>query len=100
LKQGSLSSWTGAGRNAQPDSGEECRFSEHQEIRVHFDWRVRAEDPWSFGTITFVHNIDTGPDVTLLRDQPKRTPSAAKAERVRQEKLYRHWEHLLAEWRQ
>lgn len=70
------------------------RFSEHLEIRVHFDWRVRPDDPWNFGTITFVHDVDMRPDYTLLLRQPKRKPSAAKLEQERQDTLYRHWEHL------
>lgn len=70
------------------------RFSEHLEIRVHFDWRSRAEDQWTFGTITFVHDVDTRPDYTQLQHQPKRKPSAAKMEQERQDTLHRHWEHF------
>ncbi|MEQ8310440.1 MAG: hypothetical protein RIA72_07060 [Sphingopyxis sp.] len=70
------------------------RFSEHLEIQVHFDWCTRAKDQWNFGTITFVHDVDTRPDYTLPRHQPKRKPSAAKVEQERQDKLYRHWEHF------
>jgi hypothetical protein len=70
------------------------RCSEHMEIRVHFDWRVRAEDPWNFGTITFVHDVDMRGDYTMLLRHPKRKPSAAKVEQERQDTLYRHWEHL------
>jgi hypothetical protein len=70
------------------------RFSEHMEIRVHFDWRVRAEDPWNFRTITFVHDVDIRAVHTMLLRQPKRKPSAARLEQERQDTLYRHWEHL------
>lgn len=70
------------------------RFSEHLEMRVRFDWRVKPEEPWNCGTITFVHDVDMRPDYTLPRHQPKRKPSAAKLEQERQDTLYRHWEHL------
>lgn len=68
------------------------RFSEHLALRVNYQWRPTINDEWRFGTITFTHSVDMCPDYTL--PQPKRKPSAAKAEEKRQETLYRRWEHL------
>lgn len=70
------------------------RFSERMEIRVHFDWRAKPEDPWHFGAITFVHDVEVHPDYGVSLHRPKRKPSTAKVEQERQDKLYRDWERL------
>lgn len=68
------------------------RFRDRIEVHVHYQWRRTVEDPWTFGTITFVHDVDMRPDYTL--PQPKRKLSAAKQEEQRQETLYGRWEQL------
>lgn len=67
-------------------------FRERIDIRVHFQWRRAIEDSWTFGAITFVHDVDMRPDYSL--PEPTRKPSKAKTEEERQTTLYRHWEHL------
>ncbi|BEP54051.1 MULTISPECIES: hypothetical protein [unclassified Variovorax] len=69
------------------------RFSERVTVRVNYNWRRSVEDKWAYGSITFVHDVDSRPDYTL--PQPSRKPSAAKQERDRQEKLYDEWNHLM-----
>jgi len=68
------------------------QFRDRIEVRVHYQWRRTVDDPWAFGTISFVHDVDMRPDYSL--PQPKRKLSAAKQEHKRQETLYRHWEQL------
>lgn len=68
------------------------RFRDRIEVRVHYQWRRTVEDPWAFGSITFVHDVDMRPDYTLPR--PKRKLSATKLEDQRQETLCNHWEQL------
>jgi hypothetical protein len=38
------------------------RFSEHMMLRVNYQWRRTRDDQRRFGTIAFIHNIDTDPD--------------------------------------
>lgn len=69
------------------------RFGERLSVRVGYRWRRVVDDEWTFGSITFVHNVDLRPDHTI--QVPKRKPSAAKQEQDRQTKLYQTWEHLM-----
>lgn len=68
------------------------RFSQHLEVRVHYEWRPTINDEWRLGTITFTHRVDIRAD--YVGTQPKRKASAAKVERELQETLYRHWDHF------
>lgn len=69
------------------------RFSKHLSVRVSYRWRRTADDEWTFGSITFVHDVDLRPDHTT--PAPKRKPSAAKQEQDLQNRLYQTWEHLM-----
>lgn len=69
------------------------RLSKNLSVRVNYRWRRTADDEWSFGSITFVHDVDLRPDYT--GPTPKRKSSAAKQERELQDKLYQIWEHLM-----
>lgn len=68
------------------------RFSDRVEVRVGYQWRTTADAAWTFGAITFFHDVDMRPD--YARSQPTRKPSAAKLEEQRQETLFEHWDHL------
>lgn len=68
-------------------------FSERITVRVSYNWRRAIEDKWVYGSITFVHDVDSRPDYTM--PQPKRKPSVAQQERDRQERLYDEWNHLM-----
>ncbi|HEX7855249.1 MAG TPA: hypothetical protein VF503_16300 [Sphingobium sp.] len=67
-------------------------FRERIEVRVGYQWRATVEAVWTFGTITFFHNVDLSPDYT--RPQQTRKLSAKKLEEQRQETLFEHWDHL------
>ena len=69
------------------------RFSKHLSVRVSYRWRRTVDDEWTFGSITFVHDVDLRPDYTT--PAPKRKPSAAKQEQDLQNRLYQTWEHLM-----
>lgn len=69
------------------------RFSKHLSVRVSYRWRRTVDDEWTFGSITFVHDVDLRPDYTI--PAPKRKPSAAKQEQDLQDRLYQTWEHLM-----
>lgn len=69
------------------------RFSKHLSVRVSYRWRRTVDDEWSFGHITFVHDVDLRPDYTS--PVPKRKPSAAKQEQDLQDRLCQTWEHLM-----
>ncbi|MER8808235.1 hypothetical protein [Mesorhizobium australicum] len=69
------------------------RFSKHLSVRVSYRWRRTVDDEWTFGSITFVHDVDLLPDFT--RPALKRKPSAAKQEQDLQNTLYQTWEHLM-----
>lgn len=69
------------------------RISKHLSVRVSYRWRRTVGDEWTFGSITFVHDVDLRADYTT--PAPKRKPSAAKQEQDRQSKLYQTWEHLM-----
>jgi len=68
-------------------------FGSHLAVRVSYRWRTTIEGKWMYGSITFSHDVDLQPDNTI--SVPKRTPSARERDRVRQERLYREWEHLM-----
>ena len=69
------------------------RFRDRIDVHVGYQWRRTVEDEWTYGSITFIQDVDMRPDYTL--PAPKRKPSAAKQEDARQETLYKHWEHLV-----
>jgi hypothetical protein len=69
------------------------RFSKHLSVRVSYRWRRTVDDEWTFGSITFVHDVDLRPDYTT--PAPKRKPRAAKQEQDLQNRLYQTWEHLM-----
>lgn len=69
------------------------RFSKHLSVRVSYRWRRTVDDEWTFGSITFVHDVDLRPDYAT--PIPKRKPSAAKQEQDLQDRLYQTWEHLM-----
>lgn len=68
------------------------RFGERMSVRVSYQWRLSAADPWAYGDITIFHDVDMRPDYTL--PPPKRKPSVARQVQERQGALYREWEHL------
>jgi hypothetical protein len=67
-------------------------FTPRMNVRVSYRWRNSVDDAWTFGSINFLHEVDTRPDYTL--PTPKRKPSQAKQEDALQDKLYRVWDHL------
>lgn len=69
------------------------RFSKRLSVRVSYRWRRMVDDEWTFGSITFVHDVDLRPDYTT--PAPKRKPSAAKQEQDLQTRLYQTWEQLM-----
>lgn len=68
-------------------------FRDRIEVRVSFQWRRTVTDEWTYGSITFIQEVDMRPDYTL--PAPTRKPSPAKQEETRQATLYKHWEHLV-----
>lgn len=68
------------------------RFRPALSVTVIYRWRRSGEDAWTYGHITFTHEVDTRPDYT--RPAPKRKPSAAKQEQELQARLYHTWEQL------
>jgi hypothetical protein len=69
------------------------RFSKSLRVTVNYRWRRSADDGWTYGSITFTHEVDARPD--YARPAPKRKPSAAKQEQNLQHQLYRTWEDLM-----
>ncbi len=68
-------------------------FSRKLEVRVSFRWRRSIDDQWTYGNITFQHEVQSRPDYT--RPAPTRKPSAAKQARDLQDELSRTWEHFM-----
>jgi hypothetical protein len=69
------------------------RFSKHLSVCVNYRWRLAVDDQWTFGSITFTHDVDPRPGYTT--PAPKRKPTAAKQEKDLQNRLHRTWEHLM-----
>ncbi len=67
-------------------------FTPSMSVRIGYRWREAADDAWTFGSITFLHEYDTSPDYTLPR--PTRKMSKAKEADQLQDTLYRVWDHL------
>jgi hypothetical protein len=67
-------------------------FSKHLSVRVGYRWRRSVGDEWTFGSITFVHDVDLHPNYST--PAPKRKPSATKQEQNLQSRLFKEWEHL------
>ncbi|MDI5924546.1 hypothetical protein QBK93_07610 [Rhizobium leguminosarum] len=68
-------------------------FSKNLVVRVSFRWRRTADDAWTFGSITFRHDVQPRPAYTL--PVPKRKPSAWKQAEGQQNELGRTWEHFM-----
>ena len=68
------------------------RFSEQLTVRISYQWRASASDPWSYGSIVFSHTDQ--PRSEYLLPTAARKPSAAQKERNRQDHLYGQWEYL------
>jgi hypothetical protein len=69
------------------------RFSTRLSVRVSYRWRRTVDNEWTFGSVTFIHDVDPRPDYTTRA--PKRKPSAAKLKQDLQNRLYQTWEHLM-----
>lgn len=67
-------------------------FSDRVEVSIGYQWRATADTAWTFGAITFFHDVDMRPDYT--QSQSTKKPSSAKLEEQRQETLFGHWNHL------
>lgn len=67
-------------------------FSTLVTVRVSYRWRKTLEDEWTYGNITFSHNVNLQPNYAM--PLPNRKPSAAKLKQEQQDKLYDEWEHL------
>ncbi len=68
------------------------RFSEQLTVRISYQWRACASDPWSYGSIVFSHTDQ--PRSQYLLPTPARKPSTAQKEQSRQDHLYGQWEYL------
>lgn len=73
--------------------GPPFQLSKHLNVRVSYRWRRTVDDQWTYGSITFFHDVDLRPDYTL--PPPKRKLSPAKQRREMESTLYRTWEHLM-----
>jgi hypothetical protein len=69
------------------------RPSERIQVRVGYQWRRSEDDEWTYGSITFIQEVDMRPD--YLAPAPKRKAGAAKLREEREETLVRHWEDLV-----
>lgn len=67
-------------------------LSENLHIRVNYQWRKLATDPWIYGSITYYHKAGQPPD--YYPSTTKRKPSRAQVAREHQDDLAREWEHL------
>lgn len=67
-------------------------FGYRLSVCIGFRWRRSADEEWTYGNITFHHEVDSRPDYTV--PVPKRRPSAARQAQEAQEKLFRTWEDL------
>ncbi|CVI64224.1 MULTISPECIES: hypothetical protein [Agrobacterium] len=68
-------------------------FTNDLSVTISYRWRKAVEDGWSFGNITFRHKAVLRP--FYLQPQPKRKPSKAKQEEIRQNELSSTWQHLM-----
>lgn len=67
-------------------------ISNRIQVRISYRWRLRVEDDWTYGHVTFVHEAEFRPDYTS--PQPKREPSATQQLRLRNDRLFEEWEQL------
>ncbi|MBP2233388.1 hypothetical protein J2847_006726 [Azospirillum agricola] len=74
--------------------GPPFQLSKHLNVRVSYRWRRTVDDQWTYGSITFFHDVDLRPDYTL--PTPKRKLSPAKQRREVESTLYQEWEHLMS----
>ncbi len=70
-------------------------YTTNLSVTIFYRWRKAVEDDWNTGHITFYHNVVPRPSYLQLRPQPKRKPSKAKLEEIRQNELSSTWQHLI-----
>lgn len=68
-------------------------FTNNLSVTISYRWRKSVEDDWNRGYITFHHKVVPRP--SFLQPQPKRKPSKAKQEEIRQNELSSTWEHMM-----
>lgn len=68
-------------------------FTNNLSVTISYRWRKAVEDDWNTGRITFHHKVVPRP--SYLQPQPKRKPSKAKQEEIRQNELSSTWQHLM-----
>lgn len=67
-------------------------IGQHLSVRVSYRWREHVDHDWTYGSVTFVHDVVFQPDYTA--PALVRKPSAAQQRRDREDELYRTWEYL------
>jgi len=68
------------------------RLTSKLSVRISYRWRKTPDDNWTYGSITFIHDVKPRHD--FLTPRPARKPSAAREEQDHQDDLYREWEYL------
>lgn len=68
-------------------------FTNNLSVTISYRWRKEVEDDWNTGRITFHHKVVPRP--SYPQPQPKRKPSKAKQEEIRQNELSSTWQHLM-----
>ena len=61
-------------------------------VRISYRWREREDQDWTYGSVTFSHDVVFRPDYQA--PVLARKSSAAQQRRIRENELYRQWEHL------
>jgi hypothetical protein len=69
------------------------RFNKQLKVRVSYRWRSAEDKEWTYGSITFVHDVEVRSEYTKLA--PKKKLSAAKLEDELQNRLSQTWEYLV-----
>lgn len=67
-------------------------FENRLSVRIVFRWRRSIDEEWTYGNITFHHEVDPRPDYSV--PVPKRKPRVARQVQEKQERLFRTWEDL------
>lgn len=73
--------------------GEQRAGAKKLSITVHYRWRRTTAEDWTFGDITFTHEVELRPDYTL--PAPRRRLSPARQEQELQQRLRETWEDLM-----
>ncbi|MGR9206326.1 hypothetical protein ACU8OG_20690 [Rhizobium leguminosarum] len=68
-------------------------FGKNLVVRVSFRWRRTVNDEWTFGKITFRHEVQPHP--VYASPRPKRKLSAWKQAEEQQNELGSTWEHFM-----